>query len=278
MEVTMSAVSSAIPSQISLSLDSSQLAEQYDALSDLQFANGRRLAAELDIRRGHRILDVGGGTGRLAEYVTALAGDPSLVAAIDPLPHRIDLARRRLGPSATLLVGRAEDLSGFADASFDHVVFNAVFHWIPDQPSALAEAARVLKPGGRVGITTGDRARPNTFQQIADEALRAGPHPEDKTFDWLPYRLTEGELRGLLESAGLKPTLIEVRSFTDHYQSAEQIFAFNASSSFGNFLKELSPERADAVRAAIAERLDAFRDDKGIALKRHTIFAVAEKP
>src|ERR1035438_7970494 len=118
------------PSLVSLSLDSSHLAEQYDALSDLQFANGRRLAAELGIQAGHRILDVGAGTGRLAEYLARLAGSRPAVAAIDPLPHRIELARRRLGPEARLEVGVAEDLSAFESASFDHVLFNAVFHWI----------------------------------------------------------------------------------------------------------------------------------------------------
>jgi len=145
---------------VSFALDSSQLADQYDALSDHQFGNGKRLAAELGIRSGQRILDVGAGTGRLAEHLAGLAGSRRAIAAIDPLPHRIALARQRLGPEVRLAVGVAEDLSAFADAAFDHVIFNAVFHWIPDQATALREAARVLKPGGRLGLTTGDRNTP----------------------------------------------------------------------------------------------------------------------
>ena len=73
------------PSSVSLSLDSSQLADQYDVLSDHQFADGQSLAAELGIREGHRVLDVGAGTGRLAEHLARLAGSPWAVAAIDPL-------------------------------------------------------------------------------------------------------------------------------------------------------------------------------------------------
>ena len=82
---------------VSFALDSSQLADQYDALSDHQFGNGKRLAAELGIRSGQRILDVGAGTGRLAEHLAGLAGSRRAIAAIDPLPHRIALAHQRLG-------------------------------------------------------------------------------------------------------------------------------------------------------------------------------------
>ena len=102
---------------VSLSLDSSELAEKYDTLSNLQLANGKYLVGELGIRRGQRVLDIGAGTGRLAEYVAKVVDDPTLVSAIDPLPLRIALARRKLGSQAKLVVGRAEDLSAFGDSS-----------------------------------------------------------------------------------------------------------------------------------------------------------------
>jgi ubiquinone/menaquinone biosynthesis C-methylase UbiE len=264
-------------SLVSFSLDSPHLAEQYDALSDLQFENGRRLALDLDIRSGHRILDVGAGTGRLAEHLAGLAGGPEYIAAIDPLPDRIALARRRLGDAARLTVGRAEDLSAFPDNSFQHVIFNAVFHWIPDQPAALREAARVLNAGGRIGITTGDRHRSNAFQGAVERVLARPGFQDLSPVDWLPYRVSPEQLRSLLESAGFEQELLVSRSFTDYYAQAEDIFAFNRSSSFGNFLKELPPQRAEAARLAIAQELEALRGDRGIALQRHTIFSVAIK-
>lgn len=264
-------------SLVSFSLDSSDLAEQYDALSDLQFENGRRLALDLGIQSGHRILDVGAGTGRLAEHLAGIAGGPEYIAAIDPLSSRIELARRRLGDGARLSVGRAEDLSDFADASFHHVIFNAVFHWIPDQPSALREAARVLRPGGRIGITTGDRHKSNAFQDAVERVLARPEFQDLSPVDWLPYRVTLEQLRSLLEAAGFEQELLVARSFTDYYNRAEDIFAFNRSSSFGNFLKELPPQRADAARRAIAEELETLRGERGIGLQRHTIFSVAKK-
>lgn len=55
------------------------------------------------------------------------------------------------------------------------------------------------------------------------------------------------------------------------------MLAFSASSSFGNFLRELPPKRAGAIRAEIVAQLDGLRTQNGIPLERHTIFAVAEK-
>src|SRR5687768_17993219 len=46
--------------------------------------------------------------------------------------------------------GRAEDLSRFAAGEFDVIYFNSVLHWIADKRTVLAEAQRVLRPGGRI--------------------------------------------------------------------------------------------------------------------------------
>lgn len=264
-------------SLVSFDLDSSNLAEQYDALSDLQFEHGRQLAVALGIQKGHRILDVGAGTGRLAEHLAQLAGGPEWVAAVDPLAHRIDLARQRLGASARLEVGLAEDLSFFEDNTFDHVIFNAVFHWLPDQGSALREAACVLKPGGRVGITTVDRSSPNTFQAAIEHVLNTPPFTQVKPLEWLPYRVTAPQLQGLLEGAGLEAEQLDTRNFIDYFQNGEEIFAYSASSSFGNFLKEIPAEHVAAARQALLEELESQRGEHGIAYRRHTLFAIARK-
>jgi arsenite methyltransferase len=262
---------------VSLALDSVELAEAYDALSNLQFNNGKQLVVEQGIRKGQRVLDVGAGTGRLAAHVAGIVGDSALVAGIDPLPLRIELAKKRLGTRAKLVVGVAEDLSEFGNSSFDHLYLNAVYHWLPDQPAALREAVRVLKPGGRLGITTGDREHSNQVQQITEKVLRKPRFAGIPVREWLPYRVSVAIIKQQFKVAGLTPIVTTVRQYTDLFASAEEVLAFSSSSSFGNFLRELPADRASAIQADILAEIEKLRTPKGIPLERHTIFAIAEK-
>ena len=264
-------------SAVSLSVDSHDLAEKYDRLSNLQFENGKRLAELLGVGSGARVLDIGAGTGRLAHHIAGLVGDPSLVAGIDPLPLRIELAKSKLGLRTKLVVGRAEDLSAFESETFDYAYFNAVYHWIPDQPAALREAFRVLRKGGRLGFTTGDRDSQNSFQRISKKIAELPEFSELGYREWLPYRVSPSILREQLEQAHFAPHILDVRHFVDYFESAEEVLHFNSSSSFGNFLSEVPNEKRQSFVTALSGELEALRTPKGIALDRYTIFAVAAK-
>jgi len=77
-----------------------------------------------------------------------------MVLGLDPLPHRIELAREKTRPNLSFDVGDANDLSMLAQSSFDVVVLNAVFHWLPEKTGPLRQFARVLRSRGRLGIST----------------------------------------------------------------------------------------------------------------------------
>jgi ubiquinone/menaquinone biosynthesis C-methylase UbiE len=99
------------------------------------------------------ILDLGCGIGFwITEF--AMRGFRHLVAA-DLTPQALEITRRRLafhGVDAELREENAEALS-FADASFDHVNCQGVIHHTPEPEKAVAEIARVLKPGGTASIS-----------------------------------------------------------------------------------------------------------------------------
>lgn len=92
------------------------------------------------------VADVGAGTGKLT---AALATAGRSVVAIEPDGGMLAALRREV-PAARALQGAAESLP-LPDASVDSVVFGQAWHWV-DVPRASAEAARVLRPGGALGL------------------------------------------------------------------------------------------------------------------------------
>lgn len=92
------------------------------------------------------VADVGAGTGKLT---SGLVAEGRVITAIDPDPQMLARLSERL-PGIPTLVGTGEDLP-LADASMDAVVFGQAWHWV-DPTGAEAEVARVLRPGGTLGL------------------------------------------------------------------------------------------------------------------------------
>jgi ubiquinone/menaquinone biosynthesis C-methylase UbiE len=97
------------------------------------------------------ILDIGCGTGALLRNLESRLPKDVELAGVDPAPTMIEVARAGLPPdSRTRLEEGFGERLPFADDSFDLVVGTASFHHWRDQPAGLAEAARVLRVGGRI--------------------------------------------------------------------------------------------------------------------------------
>ncbi len=97
---------------VSLALDTPALAETYERVSaERQFRAGQRLIEELNVTSGEAVLDIGSGTGLVAEYVADLVGPNGSVVGIDPLPLRIALAERKSQPNLRFLRTGCEDFA-----------------------------------------------------------------------------------------------------------------------------------------------------------------------
>lgn len=131
------------------------------------------------------VLEVGAGTGRnLAAY-----GVATRVVAMEPDPgmrRRAEDAARRAQVPVEVVEGDALSLP-FPDGSFDTVVTSLVLCTIPDPARALAEAHRVLRPGGRLRFYEHVRSSDDDLARRQDRWCRAwrwfgrGCHPNRET-------------------------------------------------------------------------------------------------
>ena len=117
-----------MPGGVSLNLDTEDLAQRYERISaDRQFRGGKELLRELALAPGETVLDIGCGTGMLAEYAASLVGPTGSIVGIDPLPLSNWAGRRSRKSRALLQADNANDLGEFAADSFDVVYMNEVF-------------------------------------------------------------------------------------------------------------------------------------------------------
>ncbi len=111
----------------------------------------RALVRAIDPRPSQRILDVATGTGMVA---FALAQRGAEVVGLDQSEAMLAQARRRLESAPariTLMSGEAEHLP-FAEGEFDALTFTYLLRYVDDRQATLRELARVVKPGGRIGM------------------------------------------------------------------------------------------------------------------------------
>jgi SAM-dependent methyltransferase len=165
----------------------------------------RAILAALGLKPGEAVLDIGSGPGFLACEMSAEVGPGGSVTGVDASESMLSIARARSHPAGPALVefrtGQATALP-CAAGSFDVVTSTQVYEYVDDVPAALAEAWRVLRPGGRLLVLdtdwdsivwrSGDADRMRRVLRAWDAHL-ADPH--------LPRRLT-----GLLGDAGFSVT------------------------------------------------------------------------
>jgi SAM-dependent methyltransferase len=130
-------------------------AAEWDTLRGLHCPDGpveAALAAALGKNSLGALLDVGTGTGRMAELFAPRAAQ---VTALDMSPEMLRIARSRLqhlpAEQISLVQGDFTALP-FAEASFDTVLFHQVLHYAQDPEAVLVEAARVTRSGGRIAV------------------------------------------------------------------------------------------------------------------------------
>jgi ubiquinone/menaquinone biosynthesis C-methylase UbiE len=194
----------------------------------------------LQARPRERVLDLGCGPGFYVEELLEAVGREGAVVGVDSSPQMLAAAARRCDghPNAAFHEGDATSLP--ADpASFDAVVCVQVLEYVPDTAGALAEIARVLRPGGRAVVWDVDWATLSVHSsdaELTDRVLRAWDG--HLTHSSLPRTLAP-----LLRGAGFEDVRAEGHAFTTI---------------------DLSPETYGGANVALIERFVAGQGGIGV--------------
>lgn len=146
----------------------------------------------LDARSGEEILEIGCGSGA---YTRALVEAGAVVTATEFAPGPLAQAQRNLGPLAGRCDLRVEDAQQLTlqGESFDRVLLSEVIEHVSEPERAITEAERVLRPGGRLVVSTPSRYSPLNLAYDVKRRVRRYPFNEHL------HEFTPGSFRGLVE-------------------------------------------------------------------------------
>jgi arsenite methyltransferase len=157
--------------------------------------------AELD--EGEMVLDLGSGGGIDVILSAKRVGPTGIAYGLDMTDEMLALARRNAEEAG---VGNAIFLKGYIEqiplpaASVDVVISNCVINLSVDKPAVLTEIARVLKPGGRIGVS----------DVVAEDRLSAGERAARGSYvGCVAGALSKGEYEAGLEAAGFEQISVD---------------------------------------------------------------------
>jgi ubiquinone/menaquinone biosynthesis C-methylase UbiE len=238
---------------------------------------GRRTVERLHLMPGSSVLDVGCGTGASALPAAEIVGPSGSVLGVDLAEKLLEKARMKATQRHLDNVKfRLADMMtlGFPDHSFDAVVSVFSIFFLPDMEAAIQELWRMVKPGGKLAITTWG---PDFFEPayaVWREAVRTMRPDLYNAFNPWDRITTPEQLRQLLERGGVFGAEIMPEQGNQALQSAHDWWTIVLGSGLRGTV--------DAMDAATATHIQDLtvqwvRDNTVAAIQTNVLYAVATK-
>jgi len=238
---------------------------------------GRRTIDRLSPATGSSVLDVGCGSGASAVPAAIMVGPQGRVIGIDLAERLLAIARSKSAAQNLQNVEfqRADMTAlGYPDASFDAVVSVFSIFFVSDMVSQVRELWRVLRPGGKLAITTwGPRMFEPGSQAFWLAVKESRPDLVATVSPW--ERITNPDaLRQLLSKSGIEGAEITPEMRQQPLLSTEDWWTVVLGSGYRWTVEQMSDEERTRVRDA---NLKTLQERGTISIETNVIYAVAQK-
>lgn len=231
------------------------------------------LLEHLSPREGETVLDIACGSGEMSELVSPLVGESGHVICTDFAPQMVAAARRRGEERGLANVEYREmdaERMDLEDASVDAAMCRFGYMLMSDRVAALRETRRVLRDGGRLVFAVWAEPMRNPWvlvpgSVLMERGIMPPPDPDGPGIFALGDR---GKIEASLADAGLTATALEEVEIHHHTADRDELWR-RISTTMGPLataIAEQPAEEQQAIRSAIEERAEAFRDADGYHL------------
>lgn len=263
---------------MSARLDCGSFAEQYDRLLvPAMFAPlAEAVAGAVEAGPGDRVLDVACGTGALTRLLGQRVLPGGEAVGLDLADGMLDVARAR-GGGPTYVKGSAEALP-FEDGRFTIATCQQGLQFTDDPSAVLREFARVLAPGGRIGVACWSELDQDAGFLALAEAADEHLGPEAGRMVRAPFRLSDpAELRDRFESAGIGDVVIEIERVAARVPVSPAGFAdaVMAAGPAGAAYAAAPAASREAFAADVARRLQPHESGDAVSFEMPSLIAVA---
>jgi ubiquinone/menaquinone biosynthesis C-methylase UbiE len=238
---------------------------------------GRKTVEKLNLGGGARVLDVCCGTGSSAIPAAELVGPSGFVIGIDLADKLLALAREKARQRALQNIAfRAADMLelDYTAESFGVVLCVFGISFVPDMPAAVRQLWRLVRPGGKLAITTWGRnvlePANGLFWRSVRELRSELPIPSNP---WDSIADPKG-LRQMLRDGGAKEVEVIAENKWHPIRSPEDWWTIVLGSARRKGIERLTTEEVTAVREA---NLAFIRDRRITTLETNALYAIATK-
>lgn len=253
-----------------LDLTRPEAVASYDELPLWSAMAGLLLLRHVPLGRETRALDVGCGTGFPLLELAQRLGPGATVTGIDPWGAALERARRKAEAWGVRNVEIVEGDAGampFAEGAFSLVVSNLGLNNFADPAAALAECSRVLRPGGRLALTSNLRGHMGEFYEVFASVLRERGDADalERLDEHVRQRSTVARISALLAGAGFAVERVEEEPQVMRFADGGALLRhhFVKLGFLGGWKGVVDEDDRPEVFAAVEAALDRVAEERG---------------